>query len=321
MIALHDEALFVRIDPAHGGEALDLVDLASGRQLLAHTPWSSELPQGGDLDEDAWTAAYRGGWQFAFPSTGNPSVVDGDAHGFHGRASNDPWDVLAAAPTSATLAWAGHGLRAQRTWTLDGGALRVETTLTGVAERPAPYVMLEHLAVGVELLDPVAELTLPAAPAFELDETFTGAEPPAGATAWPEVRLLDGGAERGDRLTLSEPRSRLTALHALPAGRAAVRNARTGQGLALAWDRAAFPHMWTWHEARTLGGQWRDATELLIIEPSTVPHHAGLAAAVASGHARRLARGETATAAVVVRPFTAAAPVRAIGDDARVETR
>ena len=61
----------------------------------------------GDLDETAWTARYRGGWQLALPNAGTACEVGGSDHGFHGRASNDPWQVRAARwrPLHARVEW------------------------------------------------------------------------------------------------------------------------------------------------------------------------------------------------------------------------
>lgn len=319
MIVLQDAHLLVRLDPAHGGEILDLVDLATGRQLLARTPWSTATPPGGHLDEGAWIASYRGGWQSLLPNAGNTCEVDGAPHSFHGNASTDPWTVVEQAPASVVLAWEGLGIAARRTLTLADGALRVDTEVRCAGEEPAPMVMVEHLAVGVELLDPEAEVSLPPAPALELDPSGALPVAPADAPLWPELRLLDGGSERADRLRLSEPRDRMAAVCDLPHGWAAVRNAATGQGLALAWDVDWYPHLWMWHEARLIEDPpWRGLTELLIVEPATVPHHDGLAAAIEAGTARWIQPGEVAGGWLVVRPFSSDAPVSAIGPDARV---
>ncbi len=115
----------MRIDPHHGGEILDLVDLATGRQLLGRPPFGSEPILGGDLDEDRWTASYRGGWQTVLPNAGNRCVDATGHHGFHGRASNDPWSVVDATATRATMSWQGHGLEVERTVALEDGAVRV----------------------------------------------------------------------------------------------------------------------------------------------------------------------------------------------------
>ena len=52
--------------------------------------------------------------------------------------------------------------------------------------------------------------------------------------------------------------------------------------------------VWIWHEARAYGGPWRGQAELLAIEPTSVPHPLGLAAAIEHGQALELGAGETA---------------------------
>ena len=49
MIVLHDERVLVRLDPRHGGELLDLVDLRTGRQLLGRAPFASAEPLAGPV--------------------------------------------------------------------------------------------------------------------------------------------------------------------------------------------------------------------------------------------------------------------------------
>ena len=73
MITLQSPELLVRLDPAHGGEMLDLIDLSSGRQLLGRPPFGCEPILDGDLDEDRWTQSYRGGWQTLSPNAGAPA--------------------------------------------------------------------------------------------------------------------------------------------------------------------------------------------------------------------------------------------------------
>ena len=85
---LGSDDLLVRVDPAHGGEILDLVVPRTGAQYLGRPPFASLAPRHGDLDEETWTASYRGGWQTVAPQRrATPAMVDGVAHGFHGAAS------------------------------------------------------------------------------------------------------------------------------------------------------------------------------------------------------------------------------------------
>ena len=310
MIVLRSPDLLVRVDPGHGGEILDLVELRGGRQLLGRPPFGSTPPAAGDLDETTWTAAYRGGWQVLLPNAGRACEVRGRAYGFHGRASNDPWKEESLEDDSATLAWSGHGLRATRRLALEGGGLSVSLEVTATEKR-VPLVAVEHVALGVELLDPEVTLELPGGRAFELDEASGPPEPPADAAPWPEVRLLDGLTERADRWPLAHERSRLFCVADLPSGRAIVRNASRGHGLELTWDANRLPHAWIWHEVRTYGGPWRGHAEVLVVEPASVPHTLGLAAAIEHDQAWWLDPDESLRYELFARP-------RASGQDARL---
>ena len=292
MIVLRSEELLALVDSAHGAEMLELVHLPTGRRVLGRPPFATEPPVAGDLPEDVWTASYRGGWQLAAPNAGAVSRVGDAEHGFHGRASNDPWDVVSTDSSSATFRWRGHGLELTRTFELTGAAVVARVHVEAL--EAAALVVLEHVALGVELLEPEVEIDLPAGPAYELSETEGPPFPPADAPRWPNVLLVDGSQERADRWPLERPRSRLVAVAELPEGRARVRNARTGMTAELTWDATWLRHLWMWHETREYGGPWRGQTELLAIEPTSVPHPLGLAAAIESGQALELAAGETA---------------------------
>jgi hypothetical protein len=290
MISLQSESVAVRIDPHHGGEVLDLIDLRSGRQLLGRPPFASDEPRSGELDETTWTRSYRGGWQLLVPNAGNPCVVDGVTHGFHGRASTDAWEVLEQATDAATIAWSGHGLRLQRAFELRGHRVTVRSTVT--AERTLSFVWVEHVALGIELLDPAVDIELPGGLAYEIDEVSGPPDPPQNAAQWPEVRLLDGTRERADRAELRTRRSRLLIVAHLPEGRLRVHNRDRGQGLELSWDPAWLPHMWMWHEVRTTGGPWRELAETLVVEPASVPHSLGLETARRHGQTHLLEAGQ-----------------------------
>jgi len=285
VLILRSEGLLCRIDPAHGGEIVELVELRAGRQLLGRTPFSTSAPQAGDLDEETWTAGYRGGWQLLAPNAGNACSLDGTTHGFHGRASNDPWSVVRSDERTAVLAWTGHGLAIEREVRLEGQRLTATSTVTAT-HGTAQLVAAEHISFGAELLDPAVELTLPGGRVWEQSETTGPAEPPASAAEWPHASRLDGTTEPVDRLQSAVARTCFLALAEVPPGPVTLRNPKTGLTVALLWTREAFPFMWIWHENRESQGIWGGRTELLVIEAATVPHALGLA--TASDHHQEL---------------------------------
>lgn len=279
MLILRSEGLLCRIDPTHGGEVIDLVELRTGKQILGRTPFSTNAPQAGDLDESTWTASYRGGWQFLAPNAGNQCSVSDVSHGFHGRASNDPWHVLDADLSTCAMAWSGHGISIEREVRLEGRCLKATSTVTATSG-PAPMVAAEHISFGAELLDPEVEITLPGGQVWEQSETAGPPKPPDLACEWPMASLLDGSLEQVDRLPISVPRTRFLALADVPPGPVQVRNPKTGLTIALDWTRESFPFMWIWHENRATDGIWDGRTEILVIEAATVPHALGLATAI-----------------------------------------
>jgi hypothetical protein len=319
MIVLQSDTLLVRLDPAHGAEILDVVELENGRQLLGRPPFSTAGPRPGDLEEDVWTESYRGGWQTVMPNAGNPCRVEGEQHGFHGRASNDPWELVSCEPESAVLRWEGHGLRVGKYVSI-GDAVRVDYEIESTRAEAAPLVAVDHLCVGTELLEPSVQLDFPVALTYELDERTGPVNPPDGCVSWPEATLLDGSRERVDGWEISQARSRLIVLNRIAAGWAAVRNPQRDQGLALAWDLDFFPHCWVWHENRTTPGVWRSLTELLAVEPASVPHSLGLERAIASGQHRIVREGEVLKPWIVARPCGGTTRVAHVDPDGRVYT-
>ena len=302
MIILQDDALVVRVDPRHGGEILDLVDRATGRQLLGRPPFAATEPVAGDLDEATWTAAYRGGWQLLAPNAGNDCIVGGAAHGFHGRASNDPWSVVDAGPVRVALQWESQELRITRVMELRDGALELETTFEARTQR-VPFISVEHCALGLELLDPAFEIRLAGGRAYELSETSGPARPPADAPAWPAVGSLDGSREQGAHGRLADVFARFFAVADVPVGRADIVNARRGTGLTLEWDEAVLPHVWVWQEMRHSEGAWRRHGEIVAVEPASVPHSLGLATAIENDQAHWVEPGKPLVQRVSARPW------------------
>jgi hypothetical protein len=294
---LQSDDLFVRIDLVHGGEIADLVELHGGRQLLAHSPFSTASPVTGDVDESVWLSQYRGGWQLLTPNAGNPCLVGDDYHGYHGAASNEPWTLVDVTRNCLESEWRGHGVTVCRKVQVEGPEVLVDTTWRSEEAR-VPFLAVEHLALGPELLDPSFELTLPRGRTYELSEVTGPETPPENAPVWPTALLLDGSSERVDRFSFDSSRSRFLAVADLPDGRAEIRNPKARLGFRLEWETTLLANAWIWQEVRCTGGRWRGAGQQLMIEPASLPHSLGLESALRSGHARYAEPGEELTSQV-----------------------
>lgn len=299
-LSLRSEDLDLELDAQHGAEIVRLADRRRGLDLLATPPYEPAVPADGELEELAWTRAYRGGWQILTPNAGDACHVNGVRHGFHGRASHAPWQVDAVSAEAVTLSWRGHGLTVTRTYHLEGRTLAATTTWRA-HRRPAPMVHVEHLAVGRALLDPEVIVRLPGGWAAEHPaEPQSGLEP-HGSRRWPDVALLDGTVEQAGRWRLTETRYRFAVVRDIDRGHAEIENPARKLRIRLEWDARQLPHVWLWHEVRGSGGLWSNRTELLGLEPASVPHAFGLRRATDAGQATWVKPGRPVEHRVVLR--------------------
>jgi len=95
---------------------------------------------------------------------------------------------------------------------------------------------------------------LPAGLAYELSESEGPVRAPEGAARWPELTLLDGGAERADRWPAETARARQAVVADVPEGRAEIISPTTGWAAELEWDAAALPNVWAGAALRMPGG-------------------------------------------------------------------
>lgn len=291
MIELSSRELSLKLDPAHGAEILELTDLRTGLQLLGRPLFEPSAPVSGDLDEASWTASYRGGWQLLAPNAGNACVVDGVTHGFHGRASVDPWSVVSCSGSRAELRWSGHGLELTRAIELNDDAVNVELSWTALSS-PAPLIAVEHIVIGQAMLQSGCEIRADAA-AHELSESSGPVQPPKRLPRWPTM-LSQGGklSDSGTVRRLDPERAGLAVLTGWAEGAATLASPGVGVQLELRWDPSKLGAAWLWEEIRESGGIWGGRTELLGFEVASVPHSLGLACATDAGQAWWARAGE-----------------------------
>ena len=298
MLILRSSELLVRVDPSHGAEVLDLVELGSGRQLLGRPPFGSEPPAAGDLDEEPWTAAWRGGWQGCLPNAGSAARRAGAPRIPRARVER-PWELVESDGGACRVRWEGHDWRRAT----DGGLGRLTiTTEVTALDEDAPIVALEHLSLGLELIEPSVELELPGAAGLGARRFARAGHAARDCAAWPEIALAGGGTRARASAGPRSRNARVLRFARLTRRACGGANPERGHGVEVGWSADVLPHLLVWHEARGSGGVWRNATEVLCIEPCSVPHLLGLEAALEAGQARRLGRGETISWTMTVRP-------------------
>jgi hypothetical protein len=160
-------------------------------------------------------------------------------------------------------------------------------------DKPSPMIFVEHIALGIELLDPATKIDLPGGSACELpgDPSQSVADIPRGKD-WPSIEMLDGTVAREDQIHLSESRTRMIGVRDLPRGEATITNLGNQFRVQVKWETKHLPHLWIFHENRMTELQWRKAAEMLIIEPASVPHAFGLAESIRTNQATWLEPGK-----------------------------
>jgi hypothetical protein len=303
MLILKSRNVLIRLDPQRGGEILDLVDLSSGRQLLGRLPFgTAERAHGAILDEEGWISGWRGGWQICTPNPGAPARVGGRHHSFHGHGSYEAWEVLSSEGSRALLRWRGQGLEVEREIRVEADTVMISTTHRSTGP-PVPFAVLEHVSLGLEILDPVLEIELPPGRTIDLSDADGPVRAPADAPRWPQTLRADGTVEAIDRVSLTSPLSQFACVQDLDEGLAVARGRRAG--LELRWDTRVLPHIWVWYELRSMDGPFRRMAEIVALEPCSVPHSLGLERAVDEGQAIWIETGSDITyelQARVLRP-------------------
>jgi galactose mutarotase-like enzyme len=313
LIVLENEVLRLGVVATRGADLVELRHKPLDVDFLWHSPHPL-LPPGQAVPTAPTPAGtffdqYHGGWQESLPA-GNGTPGAGNARlGLHGEVSSQPWDVRLLDDRQARVAveFSVRGRRTpfwlRRTMVLESGLpfVRLEETLVNEGEEPVPYLWGHHPAFGPPFLAAGCILELPAAP-VTVSPGLPRPRLAAGTyDAWPALRTADGAATDASRLPGKEARTvdtlylDLTALgRAGRPGRAyaALRNPALGTGVALEWDPAVFPYVWSWQVfGGAYGYPFYGRAHLVAIEPFSAPI-GSLDDALRHGHARTLGAGE-----------------------------
>ncbi len=290
MIELRTDRLLVRVDEERGA---DIVHVGRDPQhnALFHGDWLAPLRASrsvtwGDPVND-WMSEYRGDWQELFPNAGDACEVMGTPLPFHGEVSTARWEVVERADDRVVLRTAARlPLVLERTMTIDAdhAALRIEERALNESDLRVPFIWGHHPAFAVtesSVLDIPAD-RIEASTAFPDED---GDIEPGSSGTWPTLPGRDGRPVDLRLPVLPRRVHRLVWLPDMPSAWAAIRDPRSGSGVALAWDQATFPHAWLWQEVLTPGMPWFERSRITAIEPHMSWPSEGLAAAIERGQA------------------------------------
>lgn len=274
-LTLSSESLDVRVTPERGADIVQVVDRATGTNLLAESP--TGLPTNDRLAATdsmvAWLNGYPGGWQLLAPNAGPEREHDGVRQGFHGEAALARWTVLAHDGASCELET--HLLTApihlRRSINVDGPELAVTDTVTNLSPDATSTRLVQHPAFGSPFLDEDSFLVT-SARTLITDPDAPGSLAPPNAIGSP-TGLLPVGPIPGS-LAIPGPgatASLFAALTDFESPSATFYSQNRGFGVRLTWDRDVFPHAWLWIEANAGSGwPWFRRLYAVAVEPANV---------------------------------------------------
>ncbi len=297
-LGLENGQLRVTVLPEKGADIYELVDLASGTDLLFKAPWGLQPP--GSPPREGWEghdflANYEGTWQELFPSANDPCTYRGQSLPFHGEVATLPWDAKAERDAlRLSVRCRRMPFRLERSMRLDGRSLVLDETVTNESSEAAHFVWGHHCVLGPPFVEAGCRLETPARTIETIPDAWenTARLEPDQRSRWPHARLNGGGTVDLRNVPGPEEGSHDDVyLTDLEGGWAQVANPRLGLAFRLDWDPEIFRWIICWQpyggaRALPLAGSYA-----LGIEPWI--SRLDLEQAVGAGEAIELAGGSS----------------------------
>ena len=286
-IVIGSDELSVVVTPEKGCDIRQVTVQKTGETVLWQVPWTPQKPTPASVGEasvTSWLASYPGGWQLLLPNAGDPCVVDGVAHGFHGELSMSSWEATSdESVLSAHVDCYALPLSVDRHIEVTGASITVTDSVTNTGSGPARFMWGHHPGFGGDLLRGGATIRLSGGTVRADD----GYDPPGNAlrpgseSTWPTAVGREG--THVDLRNPADGHSLFAYVSDLTEGRAVIERADGRLSVELTWSLEDFPCLWLWEELGGSGGApWFGRGQVIGIEPcSTMPGH-GLAEAVAA---------------------------------------
>lgn len=302
-LVLESDRLRVAVLPGKGADVYELVEVASGLDVLFKAPWGL-LPPGSpprpEADGLEFIGNYEGCWQELLPNVNDACVYEGVELPFHGEAALLPWDadVIEAGDETAAVKLTVRcrllPFRLERTMRLVSGSgdLVLEETVTNEGPGRLPFVWGHHLVLGPPFIEEGCRLELPARSIETPDQVWeeTARLAPGQRSPWPDARLRGGGTVDLREIPGPEAGSHDDLFVGdFSAGWAAVVNGRLGVGFRLSWDATLFPWLVLWQPYGGAIDPSLAGSYALGVEPWT--YRGSLVQAVEAGQATWLESG------------------------------
>jgi galactose mutarotase-like enzyme len=302
---LENEFLRVTVLPQVGAKIHQMIFKPADRDLLYHHP-RVEVRQpvfGGNVD-NWWT----GGIDEGLP-TGAPCVVDGEELPYLGEAWSMPWTARQVSSTAVTFSRDGviTPFHVERSMELEPGKpfvrMRHRVTNTGTV----PFPLLWGIHPGLPL-GPATRIEIPARLGVIQDSWPGDRLGPSGSTyPWPQCELTEPATAPPHTWDMHYATE-------LTAGWLAVWDAQWQSGFGMTFPQETFRCVWVW----LVNGGWR-GIHCVAVEPWTGYPYA-LNEAIAAGHARELAPGDSLTAETRLIGFATSTAVCGFDEDGRPVT-
>lgn len=303
---LENEILRVTVLPQVGAKIHQMIFKPADRDLLYHHP-RVEVRQpvfGGNVD-NWWT----GGIDEALP-TGAPCVVDGEELPYLGEGWSMPWTARQVSATAVTFSRGGviTPFHVERTMELEPGKpfVRMRHRVTNTGTMPFRFIWGIHPGLP---LGPATRIEIPATLGVIQDSWPGDRLGPSGSTyPWPQRELIEPASAPSGTWDLHYATG-------LTAGWLAAWDAQWGSGFGMTFPHETFRCVWVW----LVNGGWR-GIRCVAVEPWT-GYPSALDEAIAAGHARELAVGDSLTAETRLIGFATTTAVHGFDEDGRPITR
>jgi hypothetical protein len=239
---LCSDALKVRVEDI-GARISSIFHRQSGLELLALADWTGAPEADADEDrkEEEWLRRFASGWHVMIPHAGEPLVVDGVAHPFHGEAPRRRWSLKSdGTDIQATVDLETVPLRLTRTTRVDASTVSVRQEVKNLVDAPVRFGWVEHPVMHGKFL--------------------SGQDLRFGRTS-----------NHRPTVVVPSPGSGFSDIDGTD-GRCVVALPLLCRTLELSWDASVLPHAYVCQERQHLSGSpWYGRVDGVGIEPASHP--------------------------------------------------